>query len=308
MLTKLATFVTENPIIILFGFFSSIIGTVEIIYSVIKSKKNKKKELELEEKTSKIYSYLNEKAEFSETSDDLIKAKEELERLRKQIEVELPEERRVAVIKEQIKYEEQLIKDANIRLEKLRNDIISEDDVSFSKLQRIFHKIRHFITSENTRELITLLVFLGTTLYFISITVGAVATKVLGIASIAVIPFYIKNNYNFLKTEKGEKLITVIINIALSLCFIDSMIDGNIRGLIWWFILILISSFCLKITNICIDLLLPLLSVPLFISIFFFSSYEFPIIISIVIVQMLLIIINIKRLFNVFKTKVDGKQ
>ena len=55
MLIKIANFITENPIIVIIGFLCSIIGTTEVVYSLIINLKTKKQKEELERQRKDIY-------------------------------------------------------------------------------------------------------------------------------------------------------------------------------------------------------------------------------------------------------------
>lgn len=303
MLAEAAKFVTENPIIILVGFLCSIIGTIEMICSSVINLKTKKQKRKIEEKTKEIYEYLKGTAEFAETSSKLAKAKEELEYTRKQIDIDLPKERKHAIVIEQIKCEEQIINDANKRLQKLKGELETDIEKRTIKNNKLFNKIQEFVTTEKTRDFVILLLFLEAFLYFMNIIIGGILAKILGIASIVVALYYASKNYEGLRTETAKRIVTNITNIAVCLCFFDAFIDGNITGIIWWAILVLLLSFFRKTSNVIIDTIVPLLSIPLFIGVLIFSNCEAMILVTIIFIQIILIIINIIRIVRIIRNK-----
>lgn len=296
MLEGLVKFVTENPVIILFGFISSIISFLEIVFASIKSAKNKKKEKEFKNEDKIIRDFLYKQASSSDFLKNLEKSKEEYEDLRKQIEIELPKKRKQAILAEQIRCEEQIIDNANLRLTRLKQDFEGKEKVDTSKAQEILKKVRKFVVADNTKELAILLLLAEAVLYLLNSLLGNYITKILSIVVAFFILFYVKNSYTFMKTAKGEKIICNIINISVSLCYFDALFNSNLKGYIWWLILSMIPSFISKPSNYLIDRIIPFFCIPLFFGVFVFGDYETEIIISIGVIQALLLTTNIIRI------------
>ncbi len=302
MLEGMAKYVTEDPTFILMGFICTIVGFFEIIYVSIKSVKNKKKEKEIENKEEAIREFLYQKASSSDFLKNLEKSKEEYEELRKQIEIELPKKRKQAILAEQIRCEEEIIDSAKLRLLRLKEEYEGEDKTGTNKVQDVFIKIRNFIVSDNTKELTLLLLLIESVLFILNSLLGNLITKILSIVSAFFVLFYVENSYDFMKTQKGEKIICNIINLSVSLCYFDAMFNGNIKGFIWWMILNMISSIVSKPSNYFIDRIIPFFCIPLFFSAFVFGDYETEIILSIGVIHIFLLISNIIRIIRTLKS------
>lgn len=292
MLAEAAKFVTENPILILVGFFCSIIGTIEIICSTVLSLKTKKAKKQLEKQVSDIHEFLNDNVEFAKTSIKLNKAKEELHLIRKQIDIDLPKERKYAVVIEQIKHEEQIIKTANQRLEELKNKLEAQPETVTNKHKKLFFKIRGFVMTEKTKSFATLLLFLASFLCLMNTVFGGITVKAFGILCIGIALYYAFHNYEKLQTEATKSILNNIMNIAVYSSFFDALLNSNIIAFVWWAVLILLLSFFRKTSNILTDTILPLICISLFMAVFIFSDYETIILLSILCIQITLIIIN----------------
>lgn len=306
MLSNAAKFVTENPVIILLGFVFSIIGTVEIVYSSIINLKTKKQKKMMDEKIKHVYEYLQSKADYDDTSNKLTQAKEELESVRKQLEIEIPRERKRAILSEQLKYEEQIIIDANARIQKIKQKLGANAE-NISKTNMLFQKMRSFILLEETRELVLMLVFIATATYLLGVIIGGSFIKVLSIFSIVVIIFYVINSFKVLRSDKNQKLSCSIVNIAIGLCFLDALFGGNIDGIVWWAVLLILFDFFNKTSdNVLIDTIntrVAFLCIPLFCALLIFQNYELQFILSMVIVQCVTIGGNVVNIIKLIKKK-----
>lgn len=294
MLIKIANFITENPIIVIIGFLCSIIGTTEVVYSLIINLKTKKQNEELERQRKDIYEYLKNKVEFSEASRELEKVKADLEEAHKEMEINIPKVMKQAALNEQIMIEEQIISKAKERIQKLKTEL--DENIDNTKTPITFlKKIDCFITAEQTKSFAVLLVILGTFLLFISQIAGGLVAKVFGTLSVCIIVLYAYNKYEKLREGKIRKILNSFVNVVLCIYIINTFLETDIYGFFWWALLVLLLSLLriLMKQGIDINTLGSILCIPLFISIIVVPDYYMYIAISILILQTLLLIKNI---------------
>lgn len=302
MLVKFANFITENPIIVIVGFLCSIFGTIEVVYSLVINLKTKKQKEELERQRKDIYEYLKNTVEFSEVSRELEKVKSDLQEAHKEMEINIPKVMKQAALNEQIMIEEQIIIKAKERIQKLKIELDENID-NTKKSFTFFKKIDCFITAEQTKSFVALLVILGTFLLFISQIVGGVVAKVFGTLSACISVIYAYNKYEKLRGEKVRKILNSFVNVVLCTYIINTLLKTDFYGFFWWALLVLLLSFLriLMKQGIDINALVSVLCIPLFISIIIIDEYYMYIAILILIFQTLLLIKNIISIVNEIK-------
>lgn len=303
MLGAAATYINENPLIIVFGFFSTLLGTVQLILSAIAWMRNHKEKELLEQKTKTVMEYLNGKAQQDKTSEELEKAKEELETIRKQLEDELPRERRNTILKEQIKCEEMIISQASVEIRRLKNQLEMDEEAPVGGIDTWFRRIKAVLTMPETKEFLMLLLGMEALVYFGGIVAGDIAVRLLGYAGIAVLVFYAVKNYAVLQNDKAKVVMHYLVNIFICLCFIDACLAGSMQGIMWWIILIFVACVKQDVLNLLWDRVIPLLSIALFMTLFVAPNYEDYILLGLLVIQVLLLIINGCKIRKTVKSK-----
>lgn len=292
MLVTAATFVSENPIIIILGFFSTLVGTIQFILSSITGIRTHKEKEELDRKTKVVFDYLDGQAQHEKVTQELKEAKTELDQIYKQMEEVIPKERKKAILLEQIKCEERIIDEANAEIRRLKNQLEMDEEESDSSTDSWVKRIKDFITAPETKEFLALLLGLEAIVFFIGIFFGDFAAKVLGMCSVAILAFFALKNYRTMQAEKINIAIHYIINIAVCLSFMGGVFSRRIEDLIWWFILVLFVCVKGKVLNLCLDRIVPLLASCLFMLIFVMPDYEAYILAGVLVNQGILIILN----------------
>lgn len=304
MLTKIANFIAENPIIVIIGFICSVIGTIEVIYSLVINLKTKKQKEEIERQQKEIYEYLKNEVEFSTTSRELEKVKSDLEEARKEMKIKIPNIIKQAALNEQIMIEEQIIRKAQERIQKLKTELDEDRGKNAKTPSAFLKKLDDFITKDQTKSFAVLLVILGVFLIFIRQIIGGLVAKVFGILGACIIISYAYNKYEKLQGEKVKKVTVSFVNVALCLYITNTLTEGNINGILWWAFLVLLLSFLRIIMrqNLDISTLVSILCIPLFIAIFIVNEYEAYLVIAIFILQILVLLINIINIAKEIKS------
>lgn len=296
MLATAAVFISENPLIIILGFVSTLIGTIQFILSSITGIRTHKEKEELDKKTKAVFDYLDGKAQHESVSKELELTETKLKEARKQLEEVIPKERRKAVLLEQIKCEERVIDEANAEIRRLKNQLEMDEEESVSSSESWYKRLKNFITAPETKEFMVLLLGLEAIVFFIGIFFGDFAAKVLGMCSVAVLALFALKNYKTLQAEKINIAIHYLINIAVCLSFMGGVFNRRIEDLIWWFILVLFVCAKGKVINLCLDRIVPLLASCLFMLIFVMPDYESYILGGVLVIQGILIILNYGKL------------
>lgn len=301
MLTKIADFINNNPIIIIVGFIFSLIGTIEVLVSIFINIKTRKEKRKFEEAEKSIFEYLKNKKEFEETSSELEKAKKDLKKAQNEMQVNLPRILKEASLKEQMAIEEENIKQAQERMKKLSIELDKVSGKSIKENNWLFQWIIDFTAIDKTKNLAILLIIISGFLLLVESAIGGIVSKILGVLGLVFIAYYVYNGYEIVRTKKWQNTFVYFLNIVLHVYFINVVFRGDVSGVIWWAVLTLLLNFVGVMLGKKIDVISisSILCIPIFMAVFIINSYETVLIITVLVIQILLILLNI---LNVFKT------
>lgn len=267
MLADVANFINESPYVVILGFVSSIVGLLEMVVSSIQSiriKKHKGDKADIKQKN-------HEQNSFA-VSKDKLENEKDADKQKNDVEIELSST-----------YEE----------DNFNRKENSEDCDAERTSHSIFIKITRFITSNNARDLIFMLLFGEAIVYFSGMIFGEILAQLLAVACIWIFLQYINEKYVILKSERGRTIINCYINVGIALYFFDVLFNQNGKQLLIWAFMIFTFFSIRKKTSIVLDVVGPFLALPFLISLFAFPKYETQLLFAMITVQSILVMVNI---------------
>ena len=289
----------NNPYISLIGPILAIVTIIQLIVAVMVYAKNRKENREFEEKHKKVINHLNDEINFEEKNTQLSEIQEKLDEARIELEVELPKERRKAILESLLEHEKKVLFDVNLRIKKLHDELNIETETK----RTLLCKLKMFLEQRETKTYVLFLVITMTVFYFIRIFVGEVATIVVALCFLLFIATVANKIYGLLKTEKRKKIIFSALNILAGLSFIFAVMLNSPRTLILFLaVMIMLIWFGMKWTNVLVYALnllfhLTAIAIVLYVALLFgdvllqgFSKY---IMVIPVILECILVVFNI---------------
>jgi hypothetical protein len=289
----------------MFGFLLSVIGTIEIIISMIVKIRNKKENKDFEEKNKKVINRLSEEYEYDEKTIELTEVKEQLYKAEKRLKEELPKERRKAILETELEYLKQTLSDTNLKILKLQEELQIESDADTNKYKEINQKIKAFLISENSKILVYFLVIIMALFYFVRILVDGIVVRFVSLICLALIFKFTIDTYSILKNKKSREIIFSLFSIIISLNYISVLITTNFYGFIPFIFLLTWFAWqggkMSSILEYTLNLVVHFLVITMLVGAVTFQNYVGTLLVISLIIESVLIIINVFSIFLIYK-------